>query len=219
MGTLIDLTGKKFGWWQVICFIGRRKLISTWKCQCVCGKVMAVNGSNLRRGLSVSCGCFREQFQRDCSRFKGEDPTSEFNTWTSMKQRCSNPKNPRYNSYGGRGIKVCSRWQNSFEAFIADMGPKPTPKHSLDRIDNDGNYEPSNCRWATNQEQCNNKRTNTLLTLNGKTQNVSQWTKELGFRHDAVIVKRMIRGWSIEKTLTTPLNRIKRKEKPSAQAS
>lgn len=217
MSAFIDLTGKRFGWWRVISFTGRRKRVSIWKCQCECGKVVHVNGSNLIRGLSVSCGCFREQFQRDCSRFKGDDPTSEYNTWVGMKQRCSNPQNPRYDGYGGRGIKVCSQWMESFDVFLKDMGPKPTPKHSIDRINNEGNYEPSNCRWATNQEQCNNKRTNTLLTFNGRTLNIAQWTKELGFTHDAVIVKRMIRGWPIEKVLTIPLNgKFKRRVVPSA---
>jgi hypothetical protein len=119
-----------------------------------------------------------------------------------MKQRCQNPNNPSYHNYGGRGIKVCERWF-SFENFISDMGMRPTNDHTLERINNDGNYEPSNCKWATRTEQARNFRSNRMLEFNGEKKCISAWAKELGLTHDS-ISRRLRRGWSIEEALTKP---------------
>lgn len=132
----------------------------------------------------------------------GKKKTPTLQTWASMRARCTNPKKSDYQYYGGRGITVCDRWQ-SFENFLADMGEKP-PGTSLDRIDNSGNYEPSNCRWATRAEQMRNTRQTRMLTLNGKTQCVVDWERELGFK-PVTITMRLRRGWSVEKALTMPL--------------
>ena len=129
----------------------------------------------------------------------------EYFTWASMKQRCLNPKTSGFKNYGGRGVSVCERWIQSFDAFLSDMGEKPSPKHSIDRFpDTNGNYEPSNCRWATMEEQQNNKTTNLILSLNGVEITVAQWAKKLGFKR-SLIHGRMERGWSVEKALTTPI--------------
>lgn len=138
------------------------KSVPTWKCRCDCGATAVVIGHNLRHSHTTSCGCLARESLQDRSRTHGMSGTSEHRTWLGMRERCKNSKNPKYKDYGGRVIKVCERWQR-FEAFYADMGPKPSPTHSIDRINNDGDYEPDNCRWATAKEQDRNRRTNIRL--------------------------------------------------------
>lgn len=130
------------------------------------------------------------------------DTTKTYNVWSSMKQRCLNKNNPSYKNYGGRGIMVCSRWA-VFKNFLTDMGEMPKNK-SIDRINNNGNYCKSNCRWADKFQQANNRRTNHLLTFKGKTQTVSQWAEELNINNN-VIYGRIRIGWSIKKAITTPM--------------
>jgi len=139
----------------------------------------------------------------------GMRQSSEYHAWDSMKQRCFNPNSKRYLDWGGRGITVCDRWKNSFENFLADMGSKPTAKHSIDRIDNDGDYCPENCRWATKAEQENNKRNNRLITIGCVTLNIAQWTKEMGFG-ETIIFMRLRRGWSEYKAVMTPVKQYKK---------
>jgi hypothetical protein len=124
-----------------------------------------------------------------------------YGLWASMIQRCTNPKNPAYHSYGGRGITVCDRWM-IFENFYTDMGDKP-PKLTLDRIDNSKGYSKENCRWATRHEQGNNRRTNTIISFNGKKQTLSQWSKETNLS-PMCIMGRLRSGWPIDKALTYP---------------
>ncbi len=118
-----------------------------------------------------------------------------------MKQRCYNPRFHKYADYGARGIKVCERWRDSFEAFLGDMGPKPSPRHTLDRKENDGDYTPENCRWATSLEQGANKRSNVRLEYDGRTQSISEWARELGIKA-GTISYRIRKGWSVAETLT-----------------
>lgn len=129
--------------------------------------------------------------------------TPIYSTWRTMRERCNNPNAVNYDRYGGRGIKVCERW-SSFENFYADMGDRPFPRAEIDRIDNDGDYEPGNCRWATRSQNGNNTSANRAITFRGKTQNIVQWAKEFGLSYPAVY-QRLKLGWSIEKALTTPL--------------
>lgn len=151
----VNLVGKRFGWWVVIARAPSRKASrsSRWLCRCRCGTERVVWANHLPNGQSRSCGCRRGEAHGDST-----PPTPEYTAWARMWTYCTNKKHPRYKDWGGRGIRVCARWQ-SYTAFLADMGRRPSPHHSLDRKDNDGDYTPKNCRWATRKQQANNKRT------------------------------------------------------------
>lgn len=159
------LGGKRFG--RLIALrslvIKKKKSILHWECICDCGGSAIVSTDNLRRGNTTSCGCYKKEKTSERLLKHGDNrsnnkKTPEYRAWYSMKTRCYNSNIKRYADYGGRGIRVCERWLSSYENFLEDMGRKPSSQHSLDRIDNNLNYEPSNCRWATHSEQNNNKR-------------------------------------------------------------
>lgn len=157
-----DLTGQKFHSMTVLSFAGMHTNgKSLWRCRCDCGAVKIVLGNNLKAGNTRSCGHLFREFVKVWVRNTTHGMTAipEFQIWSSMKNRCTNANHPAYCDYGGRGIRVCVRWMKSFEAFYADMGPRP-PGTSLDRKNNNGNYTPKNCRWATPQEQRTNRRRN-----------------------------------------------------------
>lgn len=168
----LQLEGKVFNYLTVLKDVGntgfdRHEWSSSWVCICTCGNIITVRGSDLKNENTKSCGCI-SIMHGHATRKGGRSP--EYNAWISMKQRCYNPNNPRYKDYGNRGIIVCQRWLDSFSNFIIDMGLKPSPNHSIDRYpDNDGDYGPNNCRWATIKEQNNNKRqrTSKLVTNHG----------------------------------------------------
>jgi len=134
--------------------------------------------------------CYKHGFSR----------LKEYKVWGGMIDRCENPKNPSYKNYGERGITVCGRWRNSFVLFYEDMGPRPSVKHSLDRIDNNGSYYPDNCRWATQTEQCNNTRYNVRITIKGRTETLSDWCRILNLNYGRVKM-RLVRGWGKERAL------------------
>jgi hypothetical protein len=158
MSTLVDRTGQKFGRWIVL---GRADISGAvhWKCRCECGTEKSIRGNDLHSSSSKSCGCWRKELFVASSTKHGACFTPEYNSWAAMKDRCNNQNDKDYHRYGGRGISVCKRWLNSFENFFADMGLKPSPKHTLDRYpNNDGNYKPTNCRWATSKQQAATRR-------------------------------------------------------------
>ena len=175
---IVDVTNQRFGRLVVLKFAGLeptsnpKKHRATFLCQCDCGKTTIVSSMNLRIGGTKSCGCIRKEATQQRSRRYKEievvhingkrKATPEYTAWASMKHRCYGPNNDRYKHYGGRGIQVCERW-HKFENFLADMGRKPSPSHSLDRINVDDHYGPLNCRWATPDEQRANKRKRTQL--------------------------------------------------------
>lgn len=172
MPALVDIVGNRYGRWAVIRRSGSRTGLATWLCQCDCGTQKLVLGQSLRLGQSKSCGCLQRELisQRD-RRTHGQTVGGvrppEYRSWTAMLSRCNNPKATGFHNYGGRGISVCARWikgddgLSGYECFVSDMGPRPSLSHTIDRFpDPDGNYEPTNCRWATKREQRLNQRGN-----------------------------------------------------------
>ena len=133
-------------------------------------------------------------------------PSPEYVCWMSMRLRCSDPRTNGYARYGGRGIRVCNAWADSFEAFLREVGPRPSRRHQIDRIDNSKGYEPGNVRWATREEQGQNRRTNVNLTYDGRTQCIAVWAREMGTT-SATLATRLRAGWSVERTLSTPVDR------------
>lgn len=169
----IELTGKLFGRLTVQEYVGNHK----WKCLCVCGKTAVVPSIALRYGTTKSCGCYRSEVLSAKAKTHGMSRTKTYETWCKMISRCTSPSAVQYKHYGKRGISVCPRWEK-FENFLADMGTRPAGT-TLDRINNDGNYEPSNCRWATQSEQTNNTRRS--VRYEGKS--LRQLSEETGIKY------------------------------------
>ncbi len=200
----LDLIGKRFGRLVVEQFEGVVKKHSWWLCRCDCGTSKSIRQSDLIRRKILSCSCSRitalkSYIKHGQSRRTNKAPTAEYNAYSGMWQRTQNPNHKSWKYYGGRGIKVCPRWLESFENFFQDMGLRPVGC-SLGRIDNAGDYEPTNCRWETPTQQANNKRSVIPFVFRGKTQNISCWAKEFGI-HEKTLRRWITRGWDIEQRL------------------
>ncbi len=198
---LIDRVGQQYGRLLVLSRApnaSEKDTNARWVCQCECGRKSVAYGQDLKRGKVVSCGCWNTQKRIT----HGMARTNVNAVWRSMRDRCNNQKNAAYVNYGGRGIRVCERW-DSFENFLADMGSRPNG-YSIDRIDNNGNYEPGNCRWATTKQQMNNQRRNRVIELNGERKTIAQWAEQLGVGWTCIRDRLDRYGWTIERALTTP---------------
>lgn len=194
-----DLSGRKFLWFAVVSRLPDKNKFNQiqWLCWCKCGNTFHATGSALRNGDRSSCGCMRNKIRIT----HGKTNTLEYKTWQGIMQRCYNNKSTGYENYGARGIVVCDRWLRSFENFFEDMGPKPTLRHSIERRDNDGNYEPGNCIWALPIEQLNNKRNNAVYLYKGERKTLSQLAVETGIKR-ATLAVRLQRGATIEEAVT-----------------
>ena len=194
-----ELTGKRFGRLLVLRLSRGTRHGLKWSCLCDCGAKKVIYGHSLTTGRTTSCGCYHDECSRKPKRH-GSVHSPEYKVWGEMIQRCYNPANKHFKNYGGRGISVCFRWQD-FLKFIDDIGMRLSSKHSIERRNNNGDYKPSNCYWATRQEQQNNMRTNRRLTHDGRTQTVAQWARELNIKY-ATLYGRSYAGWSDERALT-----------------
>ena len=199
---IIDLKGKRFG--KLIVLEMQEHIVGEdvmWKCKCDCGNEIMANVGNLKNGHTKSCGCLRVDRCKTNFTKHGLEHTRLYGIWSDMRLRCYDEKNIAYHRYGGRGITICDEWKNDVKAFY-DWAMANGYKDSLtiDRIDNDGNYCPENCRWVTRKEQNNNRRDNHKLTFNGKTQSIPEWAEELGLTYGG-LYDRLYRGWPIEKVL------------------
>ncbi len=184
-----NISGNKYGRLTAVGPAGKTKSRSIiWQCICDCGTITHVPISSLRSGHTKSCGCLGIDRRRDANIKHGQSNSEEYKIWASMIQRCTKNR-----PYGINGISVCQRWKGSFENFFADMGQRPSANHSIDRIDNTGNYEPANCRWADAKTQANNTKRNVWLTHNGVKKTVAQWSRELGIAY-TTINNRLARG-------------------------
>lgn len=199
IGRKTDITGYRFGRLVVLRQdVGNPKSARHWVCQCDCGQTSIASTENLNRGHTTSCGCKWGEHTRT----HAMSGTPEYEAYRNMLQRCNNSSNPTFRHYGARGIGVCQRWLDSFESFYADMGPRPTDQHSIERRDVEGNYEPSNCYWATAIEQANNKRNNVRAEFNNESLTIAQLSKLSGVEYQT-ITGRLRRGISVEDALQT----------------
>lgn len=198
-----DLTGLKFGRWTVTGYFGFRlhsgKKFRLWSCTCECGNKAVHQGNNLNSGGTKSCGCLHRELCSNRSKSHGMSGHKLYKTWAQMIQRCTNPNDTNWPRYGGRGIAVCERWK-TFELFFADIGSKWKPGLSLEREDNNGNYDPTNVRFASAYEQQNNTSKNRRITYGNKTQTIAQWAREVGLQMK-VLWARVNAGWPTERAL------------------
>lgn len=199
-----SLVGERFGRLLVVSYAGSNGKRSLWECQCDCGNSVIRHTGLLSARNTKSCGCLKRDNKRG-NPTHGKAKTPEWKSWSGMKGRCYNPRCQEYQYYGARGIIVCERWlgPNGFVNFFADMGEKPSAKHSLDRIDVNGNYEPTNCRWATAEQQNRNKRDNRIIDFNGRRATIAEWAEDAGLPV-STLLNRLAADWPFEKAITTP---------------
>lgn len=196
----IDLTGKVFGRLTVkgvdTSRVSKRPF---WICECSCGNTKSIAGASLRGGDSNSCGCFAKELTVERSKTHGLSKSKTYKTWSGMWHRCTNPKSTQYSVYGGRGISVDDSWK-SFETFLADMGERPEGM-TIDRKDVNGNYCKDNCRWATDKDQSNNRRSSKVITFRGESLTQVQWAERLGISV-TTLYTRLLNNWPLDKALS-----------------
>lgn len=208
------MIGKTFGRLTVLSRFKGKHGHYYLSCKCQCGKQSSPAAQSVSQGKTTSCGCLGRERRTKANTIHGgakkRQNRAEYTVWQAMRRRCSSPTCPEYRLYGARGIRVCDRWQTSFAAFMEDMGPRPAGRFTLDRIDNNGNYEPGNVRWASYPEQARNKRTNIMVTIGGKTMCLKDWSEESGI-HYCTLKLRVRNGWRETDLLAPPKcgNRLK----------
>lgn len=197
MGTFDDLTGKTFGNWTVLGKGSVRNKKTYWTCVCSCEKhtIRDVYGYSLKRGVSTSCDCLKRRITSSIFSTHKQSNTRLYKIWKGMRKRCNNKNSVGYKNYGGRGIGICSEWDNFVNFYDWSIRNNYAESLTLDRINNDGNYEPSNCRWATMKQQSNNSRHNHYITINGVTKLLHEWSEHIGIT-PANVLARLSKGYS-----------------------
>lgn len=204
----MDILNLKFNRWTVIAFSHKSGKKQFFSCLCECGTEGVVRKDQLTRGISKSCGCWKrevskEQIIRLSTTHGLANKSKSYSIWKHITQRCLNKNNPSYKNYGGRGITICERWKD-YANFFADMGDCPEGM-SIDRIDNNGNYEPSNCRWADKKTQANNTRTNIFIKHDGETLTIKQWSEKLSIPYLTLYQRIFKLSWPIKRAFTAPI--------------
>lgn len=199
-----QVVGNKYNRLTVLSYIGSKNYSHRILCLCDCGAKKEVDGWSVVRGLVKSCGCLLKEWYKKPKKH-GMSNTKEYKTWNKIKQRCLNPNNDRFNRYGKRGIKVCRRWLNSFDNFFKDMGYAPSKKHTIERINNNKNYSPSNCIWATRDIQNRNTSFNKYVIINGEKKCISEWCKIYGLNRGSV-QSRLNKGMNPKEAILKPFD-------------
>lgn len=199
-----EISGQRYGRLIVIERAGRdKRKYATWKCQCDCGNEVIKRSYYLRRAVKPSCGCWKKEMASRLHTKHGKRNTRLYEIWKAMKQRCSNPNHAKYEYYGGKGVEVCSEWQNDFQAFYDwAMANGYADNLTIDRIDNDKGYSPNNCRWETVKNQHNHTSANRYITYNGEIHTLAEWGEIVKIK-PSTIYDRLSCGWSVERALTT----------------
>lgn len=197
------MVGKKFGELTVVKLVGTgERGYLRWECRCSCGQMLEVDGDRLRAGQRTACGVAQHYLNKPSAKYSREDWKPEYTAWVNMRQRCHNPKHPRYKDYGGRGITVCDRWRK-FENFADDMGPRVSPIHTLDRKEANGNYTPENCKWSTPTEQARNRRRTVYVEYEGRRQKLADLI-DTSKIPGSLVWQRIMWRWPIDEALNLP---------------
>ncbi len=201
MNKPLDLAGQVFGRLTALNRVGSIRSKSAWLCRCDCGVEVTKTSDDLRSGNVTSCGCLRREVSGQRWVTHGATNTPEYRTWSKMKERCHNSDLPGYENYGGRGITIDPRWDKSFEEFLKDMGPKPSPDHSIERDNTNGNYEPDNCRWATRTEQNRNRRNTVTFEHEGRQVTIGELSDLTGKSYRLLYKRLVLLGWSVTEAI------------------
>lgn len=205
------MLGEQIGDWTVLSVSPTMHSVRV-VARCVCGRDLTLPIRTILAKGAQNCGCRPNRVRERLSE------SMTYKSWRSMLQRCTRPRHNEFRLYGGRGIRVCERWR-AFENFLADMGERPSHQHSLDRIDNDGNYEPGNCRWATAKEQTRNRRVTRMLTFRGATRSLSDWAELIGMPRHTLHSRIVNYGWTAERALTEPVSDAVEIQRRATEAS
>ncbi len=206
-----DETGKRYTRLLVLEHVGSDKHHNkVYRCQCDCGELRNVSGNDLRTGNTKSCGCLSRENSAKRLIKHGLADTPEYLAWRALRNRCYREKDEHFARYGGRGITVCDEWKDDFATFYAHVGPRPSPLHSIHRVENNKNYEPGNVVWATKEEQANLRSTSHFIEYRGQRKTIAQWAREVGLG-ERTIWYRLRHGWTTELALETPPLKLKRK--------
>ena len=196
-----DHSGRKIGRLTAIAPVSRHSRNIYWLCRCDCGTEKTISAHSFVHGKTMACGCLRLERVKEANSTHGASLTPTHKIWLGINRRCRNVNDRSYPKYGGRGITICERW-NDFSNFLADMGERPGPKYSIDRIDNNGPYSPENCRWATNTQQVRNRRNTLMQEYNGTVKPLAKWADELGIKYQTLFQRIHVLGWPIDRAMT-----------------